>query len=78
MVACADIEFEVDKVSNTDSNKSSHHNVTHSEDNQTDLTKKSFFQLDPNWGKKKLCLTLSRNYYHLHKSSLQMMCCTIN
>ena len=58
MAACADIELEIDEVSNTNSRSSTHHN---SENNQNDLLKKPFFQLDPNWGKRKLCFTLSRN-----------------
>ena len=52
MAACTDVEFEIDEASKTDSNNSSHQNVMHSENNQNDLTKKSFFQLDPNWSKK--------------------------
>ena len=50
MAICAYTEFEIDKVSKIDSNNSSHHNVTHSENSQNDLPKKSFFQLDLNWG----------------------------
>lgn len=50
MAACADIEFKVDEVSKKDSNNSSHHKVTYSENNQKNLPKKSFFQLDPTCG----------------------------
>ena len=50
MVTCADVEFEIDEVSKTVSNNSSHHNVLHSENNQNYLPKKSFFRLDPKWG----------------------------
>ena len=71
MAACADIKFEIDKISRTDSDSSSYHNVTHSENNQNNLPKNSFFRLDPNWGKRKLCLTLSR------KSSTQFSNITI-
>ena len=53
MAACMDFEFEIDEVSKTDSNNSSYHNVTHSKNNQNDLPTKSFFRLDPNWGKRK-------------------------
>ena len=53
MAACANIEFEIDKVSKTNSDSSSYHNVTYSKNNQNDLPKNSFFKLDPNWGKKK-------------------------
>ena len=49
MVTCADVEFEIDEVSKTVSNNSSHHNVLHSENNQNYLPKKSFFRLDPKW-----------------------------
>ena len=54
MAACADIEFEIDKISKTDSDSSSYHNVTHSENNQNDLLKNLFFQLGQNWFKKAL------------------------
>ena len=50
MVTCADVEFEIDEVSKTVSNNSSHHNVLHSENNQNYMPKKSFFRLDPKWG----------------------------
>ena len=50
---CADIKFEIDEVSKTDSDKSSHHNVAHTENNQKNLLKNTFFRLDPNWGKNK-------------------------
>ena len=50
MAACADIEFKVEEVSKNDSNNSSHHKVTYSENNQKNLPKKSFFQLDPTCG----------------------------
>ena len=53
MAACADIEFERDEVYETDLKNNSHHNVTHSENNQNDQPKKLFFQLDSNWGKRK-------------------------
>ena len=53
MAACADIEFEIDEASKTDSNNSSHYIITHSENNQNNLPKKSFFRLDPNCGKRK-------------------------
>ena len=42
-----DIEFKIDEFSKTDSGDSSHHNVTHSENNQNDLPKNLFFRLDP-------------------------------
>ena len=41
MAACGDIEFEIDEVSKPDSNNSSSHNVTHSENDQKDL--RSYF-----------------------------------
>ena len=50
MPAYMNIEFKADEVSKKDSDNSSHHNVTHSENNQNNLPKKSFFQIDPNWG----------------------------
>ena len=56
MAACADIELEIDEVSDTNSRNSTHHNVTHSENNQNDLPKKPFFQLDPNWVKENFAL----------------------
>ena len=43
MAACANIEFEIDEVSKPDSDNSSNHNVKHSENNQDDLPKNSFF-----------------------------------
>ena len=52
MAACANIEFEIDEVSKPDSDNSSNHNVKHSENNQDDLPKNSFFWLHPNWSKK--------------------------
>ena len=44
MVACADIEFKIDKVSEIDSDSGSYHNVTHSENSQNDLPKNSFIR----------------------------------
>lgn len=54
MASRVDIEFEVDEVSKTDLDNSSQHNVTHLENNQSNLPKNLFFQLDPNWGRKSL------------------------
>ena len=54
MASCVDIEFEVDEVSKTDLDNSSQHNVTHLENNQSNLPKNLFFQLDPNCGIKSL------------------------
>ena len=60
MAACANIEFEIDKVSKTNSDSSSYHNVTYSKNNQNDLPKNSSFKLDPNWDKKKSLALLFR------------------
>ena len=54
MVAFADIEFEINELSTFDASNTSHHNDTQQPANHRDnLSKKSFFRLDPNWGKNK-------------------------
>lgn len=44
MASFADIEFDTDEFSKTDSTNNSHQNVTHSENNQNDPLRKSFLR----------------------------------